>query len=144
VQAPRPAAAIGSGSDAVAVSSTGAVIPWYHVSEDHPLPTLPLEKPPKRGQLAGPALEQARILGAVPAALQPYLQSSSYGESGVDVELSTGIELRFGDDSQLARKWKAAAAVLADPTITLLDYVDVHAPSHVAVGGSGHELPPAP
>jgi cell division protein FtsQ len=144
VEAPKPAATIGSGSDAVAVSSTGAVIPWFKVSEAHPLPTLSLEKPPKGGQLAGPALEQVRVLGAVPPALQPYLRSSSYGESGVEVELSTGIELRFGDSSQIARKWKAVAAVLADPTITLLDYVDVQAPGHPAVGGSGHELPPAP
>jgi hypothetical protein len=144
VKAPKPAATIGSGSDAIAVSSTGAVIPWYHVSEEHPLPTLPLDEPPKGGQLAGPALEQARVLGAVPAALQPYLGSSSYGESGVDVELSTGIELQFGDASRATRKWKAVAAVLADPTITALDYVNVAAPGHPGIGGSGHELPPAP
>ena len=42
--------------------------------------------------------------------------------------LRSGIELRFGDASQAATKWKAAAAVLADPSITALDYVDLHAP----------------
>ena len=74
-------------------------------------------------------LEQARVLGAAPAALRPYLASSYYGESGVDVELTSGIELRFGEPRRAARKWKAAAAVLADPSITALDYVDLHAPA---------------
>ena len=43
-------------------------------------------------------------------------ESSFYGESGVDVELRSGIELRFGDASRAIEKWKAAAAVLADPS----------------------------
>ena len=73
-------------------------------------------------------LEQARVLGAAPAALRPYVAGSYYGESGVDVELESGIELRFGEATQAARKWRAAAAVLADPSITSLDYVDLHAP----------------
>lgn len=143
VHAPRPAATIGSGSDAVVVSSSGAVLAWFPVPEDPPLPQLPLSEPPKGGRLAGPALEQARVLGAVPPALRPYVASSRYGESGVDVELTTGIELGFGDASQAARKWKAAAAVLADPTIVALDYVDLQVPSRPAVSGSGHLLPPA-
>ena len=86
---------------------------------------------------------QARVLGAAPATLRPYIERSYYGESGVDVELRSGIELRFGDASQVAAKWKAAAAVLADPSITALDYVDLHAPGRPAVYGSGHTLPPA-
>ncbi len=89
-------------------------------------------------------LEQARVLGAAPATLRPFLSRSYYGESGVDVETTSGIELRFGDDSQAKRKWKAAAAVLADPSIEALDYVDLHAPARPAIGGSGHTLPPAP
>ncbi len=62
----------------------------------------------------------------------------------MDVELTSGIELRFGDASQATRKWKAAAAVLADPSVTTLDYVDLHAPSHPAIDGSGHTLPATP
>jgi cell division septal protein FtsQ len=144
VRSPHPAATIGSGSDAVVVSADGAVIGWLRPPEDPPLPELPLDQPPKGGRLAGPALEQARVLGAVPGALRPYVASSYYGESGVDVMLSSGIELRFGDASQAARKWKAAAAVLANPQITALDYVDLHAPSRVSTRGSGHVLPPPP
>jgi cell division septal protein FtsQ len=144
VSSPRPAATIGGGSEALVVSAKGRVVRWLPAPEDPPLPELPLADPPKGGRLAGPMLEQARVLGAVPDALRPYVASSYYGESGVDVMLTSGIELRFGDDSQAAKKWLAAAAVLANPSISALDYVDLHAPTRPAPGGSGHLLPPVP
>jgi Cell division protein FtsQ len=141
---PPPTSTIGSGEDAVAVGPEGQILAWLSLPEDLLLPRLPLSEPPAGGRLAGPVLAQARVLGAAPAALRPYIGSSYYGESGVDVELRSGIELRFGDPSQLAAKWKAAAAVLSDPSITALDYVDLHAPRRPAVYGSGHTLPPVP
>lgn len=143
VHVPILAAAIDTGSETVAVSSTGEIVRFMPVPEDAKLPRLPLTEVPKGRRLAGHPLEQARVLGATPAALQPYVERSYYGESGVDVMLTSGIELRFGDDSQAARKWKAAAAVLADPTIVALDYVDLHAPGRPSYGGSGHTLPAA-
>jgi cell division septal protein FtsQ len=143
VRLPAPAATIGSGSEAVVVGSNGTILPWFPPPQEGTLPELPLSVPPKSGRLAGTMLQQARVLGAAPAALRPYLASSFYGESGVDVELRSGIELRFGDASRVAEKWRAAAAVLANPSITALDYVDLHAPRHPAVGGSGHTLPPS-
>jgi hypothetical protein len=142
VQAPRATATIGAGSEAVAVGPRGRVLPWLPLSGDARLPALPLAEPPRSGRLGGPVLAQAEVLGAAPAALRPYLESSSYGESGVDVKLRSGVELRFGDPSRAAAKWKAAAAVLADPGVTTLDYVDLSAPGRVSVGGSGHTLPP--
>jgi hypothetical protein len=144
VLVPQLAATIGEGDDAVGVSGSGAIVRWLPLPEEPPLPRLPLDEPPKGGQLRGPALEQVRVLAAVPDALRPYVESSFFGESGVDVELTSGIELRFGDASQAARKWRAAAAVLANPEITALDYVDLLAPSRPAHGGSEHELPPLP
>lgn len=141
---PTATATIGSGSEAVAVGPDGAILEWLPLSEELQLPRLPLSEPPSKGRLAGPMLEQARVLGAAPAALRPYLESSYYGESGVDIELRSGIELRFGDASRLAEKWRAAAAVLADPSIEALDYVNLHAPRRPTVGGSGHTLPPIP
>ncbi len=142
LRAPAATAVIGSGSTAVAVGPGGQLMPWFKLSEEDQLPTLPLGEAPKSGRLAGPVLEQARVLGAAPASLRPYLESSYYGETGVDVKLRSGIELRFGDDTQAVVKWKAAAAVLADPSIEALDYVDLHAPAHAAIYGSGHVLPP--
>lgn len=144
VQVPRLAAAIGEGEDAVGVSGSGAVVRWLPVPEEPPLPRLPLDETPRGGRVRGPALEQVRVLAAVPDELRPYVESSRFGESGVDVFLTTGIELRFGDAGRAARKWRAAAAVLADPSVTALDYVDLHAPSRPAFGGSSYELPPAP
>jgi hypothetical protein len=139
-----PTSTIGSGEEAVPVGPDGQILAWLTLPEELQLPRLPISEPPAAGRLSGPVLEQARVLGTAPAALRPYIESSYYGESGVDVELRSGIELRFGDASQLEAKWKAAAAVLADPSITALDYVDLHAPRRPAVGGSGHTLPPVP
>jgi len=143
LQLPQATATIGTGSNAIAVGPEGQILAWLPLSEDLQLPSLSLSAPPKDGRLAGPVLQQARVLGAAPATLRPYIQNSYYGESGVDVTLRSGIELRFGDASQARAKWKAAAVVLADPSITALDYVDLHAPGRPAVGGSGHTLPPA-
>lgn len=142
---PQLAAQIGEGEEAVGVSADGAIVRWLPLPEEPPLPRLPLEEPPKGGRVKGPALEQVRVLAAVPDELRPYVESSSSGEtSGVEVTLTTGVELRFGNSSQAARKWRAAAGVLADPSITALDYVDLQAPSRPTYGGSEHELPPAP
>jgi cell division septal protein FtsQ len=138
-----PTAVIGSGEDAVGVSPDGTLLVWQAPPEDGTLPELPLTAPPEAAHLAGPALEQARVLGAAPAPLRPCIAGSRYGESGVDVELRSGIELRFGDTSRLAEKWRSAAAVLADPSITALDYVDLHSPGRPAVYGEGHLLPSA-
>jgi len=140
----QPVAVIGAGSDAIAVAADGTVLAWFPVPEGSDLPRLPLEVPPKGPRLQGPVLEQVRVLGATPPALRPYVEGSYFGESGVDVNLTSGVELRFGDSTQAARKWRAAAAVLADPSVTTLDYVDLHAPAHAAIGGSGHTLPPIP
>ncbi len=142
VRVPRATATIGSGSEAVAVGPGGRLLAWLPLSEEVRLPALPLSEPPENGPLAGPVLEQAKVLGAAPPALRPYIGSSYYGESGIDVKLRSGVELRFGDASQAAAKWKAAAALLADPALTTLDYVDLSAPGRPDVGGSGHTLPP--
>jgi hypothetical protein len=138
----QPVAAIGSGEDAVAVADDGTVLTWFPVPEDSDLPRLPLVSAPKGPRVQGPVLEQVRVLAAAPAMLRPYIAGSYFGESGVDVELTSGIELRFGHSVDASRKWRAAAAVLADPTITALDYVDLSAPGRASVGGSGHTLPP--
>lgn len=140
----RPVAVIGSGDGAGAVAEDGTVLAWFSPGEGVHLPELPIDSPPEGPRVEGTVLEQVRVLAAAPPALQPYVERSYFGESGVDVELSSGIELRFGNSVGAERKWKAAATVLADPEVTALDYVDLHAPGRPAVGGSGHALPPPP
>lgn len=144
VLVPKLAATIGEGSEAVGVAGNGHAVRWLPLPEDPPLPRLPLDEIPKGGRVKGTALEQVRVLAAVPDALRPYVARSYFGESGVDVELTTGIEIRFGDATQAERKWRAAAAILADPEVTALDYVNVIAPSRPVYEGAGHELPTAP
>ena len=107
------------------------------------LVVLPLKERPKGDRVKGHVLEEVHLIAAAPAAISRYLATAKYGETGVALETSTGIEIRFGDDREASRKWEAAAEVLADPSVTLLSYVDVTAPTHPAVGGEDHELPPA-
>ena len=45
----------------------------------------------------------------------PTWPAAATAKAGWTWKLRSGIELRFGDASQAERKWKAAAAVLADP-----------------------------
>jgi len=144
VLVPRLAATIGEGEEAIGVAADGALVRWLPLPAEPPLPRLALEGPPKGGRVKGPALEQVHVLAAVPDHLRPYVESSGYGESGVEVTLTTGVELIFGDASQPAKKWRAAIAVLADPEVTSLDYVDLQAPSRPSYGGSEHELPSTP
>jgi len=140
----QPVAAIGSGDGSVAVAEDGTVLAWFPSGDKVHLPTLPIDSAPKGDRVRGSVLEQVHVLAAAPAALRPYVAASRFGESGVEIELTSGIELRFGNSVDAKRKWRTAATVLADPEITALDYVDLRAPGRPAVYGSGHELPPPP
>ncbi len=91
----------------------------------------------------GDALEQAVVLGAAPAPLRPLIEGVAIeGERGVEVTMRGGIPIRFGSSELAARKWAAAAAVLADPKPETLTYVDVRVPERPALGGAA--TPPAP
>jgi hypothetical protein len=140
----QPVGAIGSGNGAVAVAEDGTVLAWFPPGDHVHLAELPIDSAPPGDRVQGSVLEQVHVLAAAPAALRPYVAASHFGESGVVVELTSGIELRFGNSAAAKRKWRAAASVLADPGLTSLDYVDLRAPGRPAVYGSGHELPSLP
>ena len=65
VHVPELTATIGSGEEAVGVSSSGQIVPFIQVPEDQQLPRLPLEEVPKSGHLAGPVLEKMRFIHTV-------------------------------------------------------------------------------
>jgi cell division septal protein FtsQ len=143
-QAPRVVAQIGSGKRVVLVGSDGHLL-GSATGKRANQPVLPLKKRPPGNHVRGRVLEEVRILAATPKALRPYIASVAWGKTGIDVELTSGIEIRFGDQSEANRKWASAATVLADPSVTMLSYVDVHAPTRPSVktiAGKEHELPP--
>lgn len=137
----RVVAQIGNGKRVVLVSDDGTLL-GSATGAKADQPVLPLKKLPPGKRVRGHVLEEVRILAAAPKPLRPYIAATKWGKTGAEVELSSGIFVRFGDQSEAVRKWKSAAAVLADPSVTLLSYVDVHAPTRPDVGGEGHELPP--
>lgn len=139
----RPAAEIGGKNGSVVVSRDGTILEGMS-GKGIALPRLPIDRLPREGRIGGPVMDQVRVLRAVPPALQPYLAESARGPGGVDVVLRGGIVLHFGGSTRTRQKWLAAAAVLADPELTALDYVDLTAPNRPAVGGAGHTLPPLP
>ena len=144
-QPPRAVAQIGEGKRVILVGDDGRLMgAATGDSKKKRLPVLPLKKRPKGDHVKGHVREEVDVLAAAPKALRHYVATTDYGKTGVEVELTAGIEIRFGNDRQAAKKWKATAAVLADPSVTMLSYVDVAAPTRPAFGGNEHELPPAP
>ena len=140
-QPPRAVAQIGEGKHVIVVADNGKLLGAASTKKNH-LPALPLKKRPAGDHVKGHVLEEVHIVAAAPQELRRYIAKTGYGKTGVNVELSTGIEIRFGDEGEASRKWKAAAAVLADPSVTLLSYVDVAAPTRPVTKGDEHELPP--
>jgi cell division protein FtsQ len=139
----RPVAVLGDGAGAVVVAGDGTLLRGL-AAEEAELPRLSAANAPRRERLAGPLLGEAQILGAAPAALLAHVDGIVTDSRGAVVTLDNGIELLFGVPSREREKWQAAAAVLADPSLTALDYVDLTSPRRVAVGGVGDYLPVGP
>jgi cell division protein FtsQ len=130
-----PVAIIGMG-DGVAVAGDGTVLGTVS-TEDAKLPSIEVPRPPSSGRLDGVALTQAEVLGAAPEPMRPAIEGTEvHKELGVVVNLVEGIDLRFGDASDASEKWAAVVAILADPKLTELDYIDVRLPGRPAVGGA--------
>src|ERR1700742_3992288 len=71
------------------------------------LVVLALKKRPQGDRVKGHVLEEVHVIAAAPAAIRRYVAAAKYGKTGVALETTTGIELRFGDDREAARKWEA-------------------------------------
>jgi cell division septal protein FtsQ len=138
----RPVALAGTDGDQVAIAGDGVVLRGFSVDGLGELPRIPLSETPKGSRLGGADLDQARLLGAAPGALLAHVEESYVDVSGVGVRLDGGVELRFGTGARAAEKWRAAAAVLSDPELGALDYVDLSAPRRPAVGGISYAPPP--
>jgi cell division protein FtsQ len=101
------------------------------------LPTIPLALPPGGTRISdGPAWLALQVIAAAPDALRSkigrVLRTRAHG---LEVLLSSGPAIWFGDGTQLAAKWAAAASVLADPTSAGARYIDVWVPQRPSAGG---------
>jgi cell division protein FtsQ len=136
-----PALMVSAGGHETPAAADGTLLEGVDVGDDPHLPVLEVAKAPAGGRLDGGPLEQALVLGAAPEPLRPLIEKAdSNDDYGIVVTLRGGIPVRFGSDSEAAEKWAAAAAVLADPKLDGLTYVDVRVPERAAAGGAS----PAP
>jgi cell division protein FtsQ len=119
----------------VPVAADGTLLPGVDTGKE-PLPALDGSAEDGSGTLDGAGREQATILGAAPEPLVGVIERSTATNEGIGVQLTNGIELRFGDSSRAAAKWEAAARILADPGLTSLTYIDLRIPDRPAVGGA--------
>jgi cell division protein FtsQ len=136
----RPVLVAIQGNRRVPVAADGSVLRGIRVGAG--LPGLKVDSLPAAGRLAGEALAEALTIGAAPAPLRPLIDTTSRSSDyGVTVAMRGGIGLRFGSASDLDAKWAAVAAILADPQVTALTYIDVRVPERPAVGGTSTPTP---
>ena len=130
-----PALLVEAGHDQVPAAADGTLLAGVEVEKGAELPVLEINGGlPPGGALEGDPLKQALIAGATPEPLRPMVEEVDYGdEYGVEVTLRGGIPVRFGTGARAAEKWTAAAAVLADPKLTSLTYLDVRVPERPSV-----------
>ncbi|MEO8091298.1 MAG: FtsQ-type POTRA domain-containing protein [bacterium] len=133
-----PALIVESGGDAVPVAADGTVLRGLSLgAAGRRLPTIALRDLPAAGKLGGEPLAQATIAGAAPRPLVPLIEKISHAAvGGVEVVMKGEIAIRFGTPAAATQKWAAAAAVLADPRLRNLTYVDVRVPERPSVGGA--------
>jgi hypothetical protein len=133
------------------VAGDGTVLLGVQVPEEAAkrLPVLHVAEPPGRGRLAGEDLQQALVLGAAPGPLRPLIEGIEWSaDQGAVVTMRGEIPIYFGTGGRADAKWSAAAAILADPKLKAITYLDVRVPERPAVGGTGQgavaQAPPEP
>jgi cell division septal protein FtsQ len=131
-----PRMLVRGGGREVPVAADGTLLAGVPVGEAE-LPVLEVDEVPGEGALGGEPLEQALVVGAAPEPLRPLIEKVDYTDDyGVEITLRGDIPVRFGSGSGAQEKWAAAAAVLADPKLDALTYVDVRVPVRPAAGGA--------
>lgn len=129
-----PVLVAADGEREVAVAGDGTLLGGIEAPDG--LPRLDVEALPAEGRLGGSELAQALVVGAAPKEIAPLIASIALKRrTGVEVALEEGIAIRFGNGSRPEAQWAAALAVLADPKLDQLGYLDVSMPRRPTVGG---------
>jgi cell division septal protein FtsQ len=125
-----------AGGESLPVAGDGTVLPGVDVS-DLKIPSIGVDELPEQGRLSGDALQIARVMGPAPKPLLELVEEISVGgEEGVQVTLRGGVPVWFGGSDDATAKWDATAAILADPQIDTLTYVDVRVAERPSIGGA--------
>lgn len=77
------------------------------------------------------------VLAAAPEPLLAYGRTIRAGRTGLELVMSRGPRLIFGNANAATSKWAAAAAVLAEGDAAKATYIDLRVPARPAVGGLG-------
>ena len=137
-----PAMLVSAGGEQVPAAADGTLLRGVEVSDDDHLPVLELGKlPPGRQPRRRPARSGARPgrrPGAPAAADREDRRRRRVRRSRSPCAAGSPCDSAAGAGA--ADKWAAAAAVLADPKLDGLTYVDVRVPERAAAGGAS----PAP
>jgi cell division septal protein FtsQ len=125
-----------AGEQVLPVAGDGTVLAGVDVGQES-LPSIEVGELPATGALTGEGLEIARIMGGAPEPLMELIEAVTYeGTEGVSVTLRGDVPVYFGPGDSAREKWAAAAAILANPKIETLTYVDVRVPERPALGGA--------
>jgi cell division protein FtsQ len=135
-----PVLTASDGGPEVAVAGDGTLLHGVDASSES-LPAIQVESVPAKGSLAGEPLVLAQVAGAAPSPLRPLIDGLTIDAGdGILVTLEGGIPVKFGDPDELAGKWKAVSAVLANPQVKTLTHLDVRVPERPSIGGAAPAL----
>jgi cell division protein FtsQ len=85
--------------------------------------------------VTGTARADVYLLGAAPYPIIAKLATAGWEPGrGLTATLRDGPILYFGDDTELAAKWRSVIRVLADPSSAGASYIDVTDPNRPAAG----------
>jgi cell division protein FtsQ len=131
----RPVALLVGGGRQVMVAPDGTVLDGVKASGS--IPTIDVGGLPSGARMPdGPARERVAVAAAAPPQLLARIDTISVEHGrGVVASLKDGPVVIFGRAEALARKWTAAAAVLAQQSSEGATYIDVRMPDRPVAGG---------
>ncbi len=140
----RPVAMLVAGGRQIAVAPDGSVLDGTAVRDG--VPTVRVGTLPSSGRVASASTRQlVAVAAAAPARLLSRVASIQVERGrGVVAQLQHGPVVVFGHADQLAAKWAAAAAVLAQRSSQGATYIDVRLPLRPVAGGLQLQQDPQP
>ena len=130
-----PVAVVVAAGRRIAVAGDGTLL--RDVLPSSALPMIQMRIVPGGTHLTGFLLDEVALITAAPDQLAAQVsQVTVIAPHGLVAQLRDGPSIYFGDAGQLAAKWAAAAAVLADSGSAGAVYIDVSDPQRPAAGAA--------